>query len=97
MVNMLEEGFVTGTEKVQARFSIRSLNKPVAGTLAVAGELHLALPAVLGQRVLLVLAELPLFIQPDKLHQSLLADVAEKKLWFDKMIARIEIAIMFQR
>ena len=94
---MLEEGFVTRTEIVQARFSIRSLNKPVAGALAVARELHFALQAVARQSVLFVIPELPLLIRRDQLHQVLFLDVAEKKLWFYKMIARIEIAIMLQR
>src|ERR1700720_1211168 len=63
MVNMFEEGFVTGTKIVQARFSIRSVNEPGAGTLAVAGKLYLALPAVARQSVLFVIPELPLLIR----------------------------------
>ena len=89
MVNMLEEGLVAGAEIVQTRFSIGSVDEPVARTFAVAGELDFALPAVARQCVLLVIPEFPLLVRCDELYQVLLFDIAQKILWLDKMVARI--------
>jgi hypothetical protein len=97
MVNVLEEGFVTGTKIVQPRFSIGRLNKPVTGTFTIAGKLYFALQAVLRQGVLLRVSELSLLVRRDQLYQVLFFDIAQKKVWLDKMIARIQVAVMFQR
>jgi hypothetical protein len=65
MVNVLEKGFVTGAEIVQTWFSIRCLDKPVAGTFTVTRELYVALQAVARQGVLLCVPELPLLLRRD--------------------------------
>ena len=52
-INMRKEGFVTGAKIVQTWFSIRSLNKSIARTFAIASELYFTVPAIARQGVLL--------------------------------------------
>ena len=48
---MVEELFLAGAQVVQPRLAIRRRDEPAAGTFTVAGEPHVALPAILGQAV----------------------------------------------
>lgn len=55
--DVFEKEFVAGTQIVESRFAVRGRNEPIAWTLAVAREPHVALQAIFGQAVQLVLTE----------------------------------------
>ena len=98
---MVEEVFEAGAQVIQARFTIwgwphsgvRS-DEAVLGTFAVAGETHVAIQAVLGQAIQLVLAKLQLLGRGDHLDHVLLLDVAQKVVGFDEMVAGVEVAVV---
>ena len=47
MIDMVEEGFVTGTEVVQTRLTIWSFDKAILRTTSMAGKSHVAIETVL--------------------------------------------------
>jgi hypothetical protein len=60
--NVVEEFLVTGAQVIKARLAGRGVDKPVSGTAAVAGKAHFAVQAILGQRILFILAKLALLV-----------------------------------
>ena len=94
---MFEEGFVAGAKIVQSCFSIRSFNKSIARTFAIAGELYLALSAIARQRILFGIPEVSLLRRRDQFYQVLLLDIAQEELRLNKVVARIEVTVMLQR
>lgn len=59
-VDVVEEGFESITQIVESRFTIRRVNEPVLRALAVTGESHIAVEAILRKAVPLGLSELVL-------------------------------------
>ena len=59
-INVMEKKFVPCAKIVETFLAIRSASKPMFGALPIAGEPHVALPAVPGKRVSLILSELSL-------------------------------------
>ena len=86
-IDMFEEGLVARTQVIQSGLPIGRLDEAVLGTLAVAGETHLALTAVLWQAITLVQAKLPLPVRGHQFDHMLLCNVAEQILRFHKVIA----------
>ena len=94
---MIEEGFVAGAKIVQPRFSIRSFNKSIARTFAITGEPYVTLPAIARQGALLDISELPLLLRRYQLYHAPLFNISWKDLGLDKMVAGIEVTVMFLR
>ncbi len=67
-VDMVEEQLVASAQVVQPWLTVRRMNKAVARTLAITGEQHLAIAAVLGQRIEFVLAEFALPVGGNQLY-----------------------------
>ena len=65
------------------------------GALAVAGEKPFALKAFGGELVPLVDAEGRLLVRAHHLGDRLFGDVAEEIILIDKMVARVEVAVVF--
>ncbi len=71
--DVVEEVFAAGAQVVLAGFAVGGDGEPVFGAAAVAGGPDVAVPAVPGQGVTLVAAELPLPGKGDQLqHLSLM-------------------------
>ena len=92
---MMEEVFESCAKVVQTRIAVRCGDKAILGTFAVTGEAHIAIQAVLRQRIQLVLAKFDLLWRSHQLDHVLVLDIAQKIVGFDKMVARVEIAIVF--
>ncbi len=58
---MAKNAFVGGTKIGQPRFPVRGMNETMLGAFPVAGEAHLAFPAIVRQHFELITAELALF------------------------------------
>ena len=94
-INVAEEIFVTGAKIIQSRLARGGGHEAMLGAAAVAGEAHGAGAALLGQGVVLVIAELHLLRAIDGVLQRVRHDVADLVLRIDVMVARVEVAVMF--
>src|SRR5438874_9769525 len=83
LIDMFEECLVARAQVIQPWLSIRRLDEAVLGTLAVAGEAHLALTAVLWQAMTLVQAKLPLPVRGHQFYHMPLRNVTEQIVRFD--------------
>ena len=63
----------------------------------MAGKLDRAFPAIFWESVELSLTELTLLLGCNQLVHALVADIPQKIFWFHKMVAGIQIAVVFQR
>ena len=93
---MREERLVALAQIIQTWFTVWRLQETVLGTLAVADMQNLTMPAVPGKRIPLILSEFPLLIRSDKLDHGRLQDVAQKVFRLDKVVTRIQVAVVFQ-
>ena len=66
-------------------------------TASVAGEPHLTVAAVLGQRVALAAPELQLAFGVDEVPERRVGDVAEVVVGFDEVVAGVDVAVVLQR
>ena len=94
---MLEESLVSTTKIIQPRFSIGRLNETVLGALAIANMQDFALPAVSGERILLVPSEFPLLVRGYEFDHGCLQDVSQVVIRFYKVVAGIKIPGVLQR
>ncbi len=92
---MGEKSFQTRAEVVEAVFAVRCSGKSVFRTSPVARGKNLAIAAVSGERIPLVAAELPLRRVLEHFHERSLADIPDAVLRVDKMVAGIEVPVMF--
>src|SRR5690348_3734135 len=93
-IDVVEEHFVSGAQVIQAGFAVGSANEAMLGTFTVAGKAHVAFAAVARKGIALIEAELHLLRRGDHRCQRILHDVAEPVFRIDKVIARVEIAIV---
>jgi len=78
-------------------FSVARHYKPVFRTTAVAQRPHITSPALRGQHVALVIPEPALLCGTHELQQVRLMNIAKLLARFDKMIAGVNITVVFQR
>jgi hypothetical protein len=86
-VDMVEELFVAGAQVVEPVLAVGSADEPVTGAAAVAGEAHLAVEAVLRQRVEFGPTERDLLLGCDEIDHRGLGDVAEQIVRLHEVIA----------
>jgi hypothetical protein len=92
----MEERLVCGAQIVQPILTIGCFDETIFGALAVTGKAYFAFPAVTGQCSFLVLTKLDLLRGGEQLDQMSFATVAQLVFGLYKMVAGIEIAVMFQ-
>lgn len=90
-----EKTLVACTQVVQSRFAIRRLDEAVLRASAVAHGSDLTLQTISGECIQFCLPECSLFRTIQQFGQRSLNDISEMMFCIDKMIAREEIAIVF--
>ena len=85
------------TEIVQPRLSILIFLETVLRAFAMAGELHVALLALAGQRGMLQAAECLLLFAVKHVDERLLPDVSQFVFRKDEVVAGIHIAIVLHQ
>lgn len=93
---MVKKGIVAGAEIVEPRLSVRRESETILGTLAVAGEEVRARQTLLRKRSALALAKGSLRLPVNHLDQRRGADVAKQVLREDKVVARVDVAVLFE-
>lgn len=93
---VVEECMVAGTEIVEPRLAVRRESETILGALAVAGEEIRARQTLLRQRSTLALAKGSLPLPVNHLDQRRGADVAKQVLREDKVVARVDVAVLFE-
>lgn len=96
-VHVMEKSFEPSTEIVETWLTLWRRQKPIFGTAAVTGKADLTGPAVAGQRIQFLLSKALLLGRRDQLDQRGLQNIAQPVSRFDKVIAGIEIAVVFDR
>ena len=86
---------VTLAQVIESRIAISIANEAILGTLSMTGKLIAAFPALARKGAMLDVAELLLFRTIEHFGERLLANVAEFILGKDKMIARIDVSVVF--
>ena len=90
-----EELTVAGTEVVLTLTCFSCGNKPVLRALTVADEQMAASTALVGQKLRLVVTKLLLALAVGQLQERCLTDVAQQVVGSDKMVATIDVAVVF--
>lgn len=93
--HVVEETMVTLAQVIEAGIAISITNEAILGTFAMTGKFIVAFPALTGKGAMLDVAELLLFRPIKHLGKRLLADVSEFIFGEDKMIARIDVSVIF--
>ena len=93
-IDVVEERLEPGAQVVQPRLTIRRHDEAILRTFAVTGEAHVAFPAVTRQRIPLVLAEFELLGRGHQLDHVSCPDVAQQVVGLDKVVARVQIAVV---
>jgi hypothetical protein len=70
------------------------MDKPVARTLPIAGKPYFAFATVTRERIALRLAKGALHIRRGQFQEVLFLNIPQQEPGLDKMIARVEIAIV---
>ncbi len=96
-VDVVEERLEAGAQVVEAGIAVRRRDEPVLRAAAVARETHVALEAVLRQRVAFVEPELALLLGRDELEHRVLLDVAQLVARLHEVVARVEITGVLER
>ena len=91
-----EETLHSGAEIVETRFPVRRSNEPVLGTAAVTHSQRFAFQTEAREGVPLCRAEISLRLALQQLAERRLPDIAQPVLGVDKMVARKEIAVLFE-
>lgn len=92
---MLEENPVSGAQVVQARLTVGGMQEAQAGTFAMTGFQPFANTALAGKGFFLELAKGGLLLAVHHLRQSVGKDITQLVLGEDKVVAAVNIAIMF--
>ena len=95
-IDMVKKSLVAFAQVIQPRLAIWRSQESIFGTLPMAGKADVAFPAIARQRIQLVLPKLKLFIRADEIDHVVLLDVAEQVLGLDKMVARVQVAVMLE-
>ena len=93
----MKEVLVPGAKVIQPILSCCGLRKAMLGTLAIAGESYVALLAIGRKSRSLGSAETSLLLRCNQRSHGALHDVAEPVLGINKVVALVEIAIVFNR
>lgn len=93
--HVVEETVVAFAQIIKARIAISIANEAILGTLSMTGKFIAAFPALARKGAMLDVAELLLFRPIEHFGERLLANVAKFILGEDKMIARIDVSIVF--
>lgn len=94
---MIEEVSIPRTEIVEAVFPIGSGDESVLGAFSVTGMPHLAIEAELRQSRFFGLPKFNLFLRVGQLNNWQFQNVAELVVGLDKVIATVQVAIVFDR
>ena len=92
---MVEETVVAFAQGIVARIAISIVDETILGTFSMTSKLIAAFPALARQGTMLDVAELLLFRPIEHFGERLLANVAKFILGEDKMIARIDVSVVF--
>ena len=92
---MVEEPVVAFAQVIEARITISIADKTILGTLSMTGKFIAAFSALTRKGAVLDVAELLLFRPIEHFGERLLANVAKFILGEDKMIARIDVSVVF--
>ena len=93
--HMFEETVVALAQVIETGVTVSIEDEAILGTLSMTGKFIAAFFALTGQGTVLDVAELLLFGPIEHLGESLATNVAEFILGKDKMIARIDVSIVF--
>ena len=93
--HVVEETIVTFAQVIEVGIAVSIANEAILGTFAMAGKFVAAFLTLTGKGAMLDVAELLLFWPIEHLGESLLANVAEFIFGKDKMIARIDVSVIF--
>jgi len=94
---VFEENLIALTEIIQALFPIWRAEEAMLGAFTIASKTVIAFAAISRQRIVLVLAKLPLLARVDESFQWILDDVAELVLRISVVIAGVEITVVLNR
>ena len=92
---MFEESVVAVAQVIETGIAVSIVDESILGTLSMAGKFKAAFFALSGQGTVLDVAEFLLFWPIEHLGESPATNVAEFILGKDKMIARIDVSIVF--
>ena len=92
---MFEEPVIPLTQPVEPRFTVRSMEESILGTLPIAGEQVLALPALPRQRIVFGSSEVLLLLSIHHFHKTLLPNISEFVFRKNEMITGKDISIVF--
>jgi hypothetical protein len=95
-VDVTKKPLVARAEVVKPVLSVWSLDKSVLRALAVAGELDVAIEAVLRKSFFFVAPKLPLLRRIHKRGQWSLHDIAEPVLGIHEVVAGVEVAVVLK-
>ena len=93
--HVVEEPVIAFAQVIEARITISIADEAILGTFAMTGKFIAAFPALTRKGAVLDVAELLLFRPIEHFGERLLANVAKFILGEDKMIARIDVSIVF--
>ena len=94
-VDMRKEHPVSLAQIIQTRLTLRSYSKPVFRTFTPAREKDRAFTAVFRKFFLFITSKLSLSFTINQLSERNCQDIAQQVVPVDKMIARVNIAVMF--
>ena len=94
-INMGEILFQPAAQVVQSRFTDRCPDKSILGTFTMAHGKMFTIPAVLRQPILFIKTEFLLLLRKNSCVQFSLLDIAQMIFGVDKMVAGINLAVVF--
>ena len=92
---MVEEPIVTLAQVIVSWITVSIADEAIFWTFAMTGKFVAAFPTLTGKGAMLDIAELLLFRPIEHLGERLLANVAKFIFGEDKMIARIDVSVVF--
>ena len=93
--HVVEETVIAFAQVIVTWITISIADKTILGTLSMTGKFIAAFPALARKGAVLDVAELLLFRPIEHFGERLLANVAKFILGEDKMIARIDVSVVF--
>ena len=93
--HVVEETMVTLAQVIKTGIAISIANETILRTLSMTGKFIATFPALARKGAVLDVAELLLFRPIEHFGERLLANVAKFILGEDKMIARIDVSVVF--
>ena len=93
--HVVEETMVTLAQVIKTGIAISIANETILRTLSMTGKFIATFPTLTGKGAMLDIAELLLFRPIEHFGERLLANVAKFILGKHKMIARIDVSVVF--